>query len=124
MKTKVMIEKTAWFIFFMSAVVAIFAVCSITIYMILKGTPALKEVGVFELLFQSVWKPTANHPSYGILYIILSSIVGTAMAVLVGVPVPRFSSEAFFTYKSNNMKLLCLKNSVNWLQFGSKSSQF
>lgn len=84
---KAVIEKTAQIIFLVCAVAAIFAVGSITAYMILMGTPAIKEVGVLELLFGSVWKPTASTPSYGIFLIILSSVVGTGMAVLLGVPV-------------------------------------
>lgn len=87
MKKKAFIEKTAKTIFLICAVVAIFAVCAITLYMVIKGTPALKEVGVTNLLFDDVWKPTAKDPSYGILYIILASLVGTIAAVLIGVPI-------------------------------------
>ncbi len=87
MKAKAVIEKTAQIIFLICAAIAILAVCSITVYMIMKGTPAFKEVGVLDLLFGKVWKPTASEPSFGIFYIILSSIVGTAAAVLFGVPI-------------------------------------
>ena len=87
MKQKAMIEKTARIVFLICGAIAIFAVGTITIYMFVKGTPALQEIGVSELLMSSKWAPTANHPSYGILYIILSSIVGTVMAVLIGVPI-------------------------------------
>lgn len=87
MKQKAMIEKTARIMFLICGAIAIFAVCTITIYMFVKGTPALQEIGVSELLMSSKWAPTANNPSYGILYIILSSIVGTVMAVLIGVPI-------------------------------------
>ena len=55
--------------------------------MILKGTPALKEIGVLDLLFSTVWKPTADNPSYGIFYIILASLFGTTAAILIGVPI-------------------------------------
>ncbi len=81
------IESAAKYIFTVCAVVAIFAVCSITVYMIAKGTPAFKSVGVLELLFGTKWAPTASEPAYGILYIIFSSIVGTAASILIGVPV-------------------------------------
>jgi len=81
------IESAAKNIFTVCAVIAVFAVCSITVYMIAKGTPALKSVGVPELLFGTVWKPTASEPEYGILYIIITSIFGTAASVLLGVPV-------------------------------------
>ena len=87
MKKKAIIEKTARIIFLVCAVIAIFAVCSITVYMFIKGAPALKKVGVSDLLFSNRWQPTAKDPSYGILYIILSSIVATAVSVLIGVPI-------------------------------------
>ena len=60
--------------------------------MLLSGTPALSQVGIAELLFGTVWKPTAADPSYGILYVILTSIVGTALAILVGVPIGVFTA--------------------------------
>lgn len=87
MNRKVIIEKAANIIVLICAVIAIFAVCAITLYMFLKGTPALKEVGVSKLLFGNVWKPTAENPSYGIRYIILASVVGTFSAILLGVPI-------------------------------------
>lgn len=87
MKKKAFIEKTANIIFLICAVVAIFAVCAISAYMFVKGTPALKEVGVSDLLFGTIWKPTASSPVYGIGYIILTSIVGTGAAILIGVPI-------------------------------------
>ncbi len=87
-KSKVkVVEVIARYIFTISAIIAIFAVVSITVYMIAKGTPAFSNVGVPELLFGTVWKPTASEPEYGIWYIILTSIVGTAFSVLIGVPV-------------------------------------
>lgn len=87
MKKKAIIEKTAKIIFMICAVLAIFAVCSITLYMFLKGAPTFQKVGVSELLFGTKWAPTAKTPSYGILYIILSSVVGTFASVLIGVPI-------------------------------------
>lgn len=80
-------EKAAGYIFLMFGGIAVVSVLAITIYMFIKGIPALVEVGIPDLLFGSVWKPTADEPSYGILYIILSSLVGTFGAVLLGVPV-------------------------------------
>lgn len=85
--TKSVVELIAKIIFLICAILAIFAVCAITLYMFLKGTPALAKVGVLDLLFGTVWQPTAADPSYGILYIILTSIVGTALAIVLGVPI-------------------------------------
>ena len=80
-------EAVARALLLICAVAAIFAVCAITFYMFAKGLPALGKVGVTELIFGIAWKPTAAEPQFGIAYIILSSVVGTAFSVLLGVPV-------------------------------------
>ena len=80
-------EAVARALLLICAVAAIFAVCAITFYMFAKGLPALGKVGVTELIFGTAWKPTAAEPQFGIAYIILSSVVGTAFSVLLGVPV-------------------------------------
>ena len=80
-------EKTAQGIFTLCAFIAILAVISITVYMVINGIPAFFDVGIKEILFGTVWKPAAEDPSFGILYVILTSIVGTTMAVLLGVPI-------------------------------------
>ena len=82
-----MLERTAQDIFTVCAFFAVLAVASITLYMIISGVPALTKVGVAELLFGNVWKPAAETPSFGILYVILTSIVGTILAILLGVPI-------------------------------------
>ena len=87
MGKKYMSETIAKVIFTILAVVAIVAVCSITIYMVKLGAPALFEVGVPDLLFGTEWKPTADSPAFGILYVILTSLFGTVMSLVIGVPV-------------------------------------
>lgn len=86
-KTKSMVEKTASVIFICCAVVSIVAVVGITAYMFVSGTPAIFKVGLTEILFSNVWAPTAANPQYGILNIILTSIVGVFFAILIGVPI-------------------------------------
>lgn len=86
-QTKKTIEKVASVIFTITAFFAVLAVFSISIYMIVSGTPAIFEVGLKEIIFGTVWMPNAAEPSYGILYVILTSIVGTFMAILIGVPI-------------------------------------
>ncbi len=97
-------EKIAKVIFTIFAIVAIVAVCSITVYMIKLGTPALAEVGVIELLFGTEWKPTAAEPAFGIFYVILTSTVGTVMALLIGVPIGVLT--AVFLAEIGNKKLV------------------
>lgn len=55
--------------------------------MIISGTPAIRKVGLKEILFTTVWAPTAQTPRFGILYVILTSVIGTVLAVCIGVPV-------------------------------------
>jgi phosphate transport system permease protein len=86
-RTKNTVEKVAAIIFSACAFFAVLAVFSISLYMIISGTPAIFEVGLIDILFGSVWKPTAADPSYGILYVILTSIFGTTLAIIIGVPI-------------------------------------
>lgn len=104
--TKHIVETIAKVIFLICAAVAIVAVLSITVYMFAKGTPTLAKVGVIDLLFGTVWQPTAATPSYGILYIILTSIVGTAVAILIGVPIGILT--AVFITEVSNKKLAAI----------------
>ena len=85
-------EGAARLLLLICAAAAIFAVCAITFYMFAKGLPALVQVGIPELLFGTVWKPTAAQSSYGIAYIILSSLAGTALSVGLGVPIGLFTA--------------------------------
>ena len=85
-------EGAARLLLLICAAAAIFAVCAITFYMFAKGLPALVKVGIPELLFGTVWKPTAAQSSYGIAYIILSSLAGTALSVGLGVPIGLFTA--------------------------------
>lgn len=86
-KLKSALERTAQGVFTVCAFFAVLAVASITLYMVLNGTPALTKVGITEILFGTEWKPTAAEPAYGILYVILTSVAGTFMAILMGVPI-------------------------------------
>lgn len=86
-KSRETVEIIAQVIFTVCALFAILAVAAITAYMMVGGMPAFFQVGIKEILFSTTWKPTAAEPQYGILYVILTSIVGTALAILIGVPI-------------------------------------
>ena len=85
--SKSTVERAAEAIFTACGFFAVLAVASITLYMIFSGTPALFKVGILDILFGTLWQPAAATPSFGILYVILTSIIGTALAVLLGVPI-------------------------------------
>ena len=79
--SKSAVEHAAQIIFTVCGFFAVLAVASITAYMIISGTPALFKVGIIDILFGTVWKPEAAVPAFGILYVILTSIAGTALAI-------------------------------------------
>ncbi|MFI3230843.1 MAG: phosphate ABC transporter permease subunit PstC [bacterium] len=75
------------YVFLSCAFVAVLSVMAISIYMLISGTPAIFEIGLKEMLFNTVWQPTGDDPSFGIAYIILTSIIGTFLAIVIGVPI-------------------------------------
>lgn len=91
-KHKSAVEQAAGFIFTCCGLLAVIAVASITLYMVVSGTPALFKVGILDILFGNVWKPTAEPALFGIFYVILTSIVGTFLAILLGVPIGVFTA--------------------------------
>lgn len=74
-------------IFLILGLVTVGCVLLISIYLIISGLPAILEIGLFDFLFGNEWNPSAADPQYGILPFILTSIYGTAGALLIGVPV-------------------------------------
>lgn len=68
--------------------VAVVAVVGISLYVIIAGLPAIREIGFFKFIFGTVWKSTAKkNPQFGILPFILTSLYGTAGAIVLGVPI-------------------------------------
>lgn len=86
-KTKNLIENTVHAVFLILGLVTVAAVLLITVYLIVSGIPAIREIGLSDFLFGRKWASTAATPSYGILPFILTSIYGTAGAICLGVPV-------------------------------------
>ena len=76
-------------LFLLCGVVTVAFVLFISLYLIVAGLPAIREIGLVNFLFGKTWAPTATtvEPSYGILPFILTSVYGTAGAVLIGVPI-------------------------------------
>lgn len=84
---KMNIENVMTGVFTICGFAAVLAVFAITAYMIISGAPAIFKVGLKEILFSGLWQPSGENPSFGILYFILTSIIGTFAAILLGVPV-------------------------------------
>lgn len=76
-------------IFLCLGLITVGCVLLITVYLVISGIPAIKEIGLVPFLFGKTWASTASttEPSYGILPFILTSVYGTAGAIVLGVPI-------------------------------------
>ena len=74
-------------IFLILGLVTVGCVLLITAYLVISGIPAIRQIGLVPFLFGSQWASTAAEPKYGILPFILTSVYGTAGAIVLGVPV-------------------------------------
>lgn len=88
MKGKKKIFETAVHgVFLILGLVTVGCVLLISVYLIISGIPAIREIGLIEFLFGKTWKSTAAEPLYGILPFILTSVHGTSGAIVIGVPI-------------------------------------
>ena len=74
-------------IFLILGLVSVACVLLITAYLVVSGIPAICEIGLVDFLFGETWASTAAEPKFGILPFILTSVWGTAGAILLGVPI-------------------------------------
>ena len=79
-------------VFLLLGLITVGCVLLITVYLIISGIPAIKEIGPVKFLFGKEWASTAAEPKFGILPFILTSVYGTAGAILIGVPVGFFTA--------------------------------
>ena len=87
MKIKNLTEIIIHGIFLCLGLVTVASVALITVYLVVSGIPAITKIGLGDFLFVTEWASTAKEPQFGILPFILTSVYGTAGAILVGVPI-------------------------------------
>lgn len=92
MKKNQILERMIHGIFLLLGLITVGCVLLITIYLVLSGIPAIRKIGLIPFLFGTTWASTAAQPQYGILPFILTSVYGTAGAMLLGVPVGFFTA--------------------------------
>ena len=109
-----LIEKIVHGIFLILGLLTVGCVLLITVYLVISGIPAIKEIGIVKFLFGKEWKSTADEPSYGILPFITSSVIGTIGAILIGVPlgllcaiyIAKFAPKKFASILGEAVRLL------------------
>ena len=89
LRTRRAMEQAIHLIFLLCGIVAVGFVLCISVYLVISGLPAIREIGLTKFLFGKVWAPTnaTTGPQFGILPFILTSVYGPAGALLLGVPV-------------------------------------
>ena len=85
-KKKQLVENLVHGLFLLLGLITVGCVLLITVYLVVSGIPAIREIGLVDFLFGRRWASTAAEPAYGILPFILTSVYGTAGAILIGVP--------------------------------------
>lgn len=86
-RTKQLLESAVHGVFLVLGLITVGCVLMITVYLVISGIPAIRKIGLIPFLFGKTWASTAAEPEFGILPFILTSIYGTAGAILLGVPV-------------------------------------
>ena len=114
MKKKRLFENIVHGIFLVLGLITVGFVLLITIYLIVSGIPAIKEIGLINFLFGTEWAPTKSEPQYGILPFILTSVYGTAGAILIGVPIG-FMTAVYLSKVANKKVRAVVENAVNLL---------
>ena len=80
-------ERLIHALFLILGLITVGCVLLITIYLVISGIPAIREIGLADFLFGKEWASTSSEPKYGILPFILTSVYGTTGAILLGVPI-------------------------------------
>ena len=101
-------------IFLILGLITVGCVLLITAYLIISGIPAIKEIGLIDFLFGKEWASTASEPKYGILPFILTSVYGTAGAILIGVPIGFFTAVYLSKVASKKVRAV-IEAAVNLL---------
>ena len=114
MKKNRLFENIVHGIFLILGLITVGCVLLITVYLIISGMPAIKEIGLFNFLFGKEWASTAAEPKYGILPFILTSVYGTAGAILIGVPIGFFTA-VYLSKVANKKVRAIIEAAVNLL---------
>ena len=101
-------------IFLLLGLITVGCVLLITVYLVISGIPAIKEIGLTDFLFGKEWASTAAEPKYGILPFILTSVYGTAGAILMGVPIGFFTA-VYLSKMANKRVRALMEAAVNLL---------
>ena len=114
MKKNRLLENIIHGVFLILGLITVGCVLLISVYLIISGIPAIKEIGLIDFLFGKEWASSADDPKYGILPFILTSIYGTAGAILIGVPIGFFAA-VYLSKVANKKVRAVVESAINLL---------
>ena len=114
MRKNQVLEKAIHGIFLLLGLITVGCVLLITIYLVISGIPAIREIGLWDFLLGKQWASTAADPQYGILPFILTSIYGTAGAIAIGVPIG-FMTAVYLSKLAPTKVKSAMQNAVSLL---------
>lgn len=114
MNKKRLFENVVHGIFLILGLITVGCVLIISVYLVISGIPAIKEIGIIKFLFGKKWASTAANPQYGILPFILTSVYGTAGAILIGVPIG-FYTAVFLSKMAGKKSRAIIEAAINLL---------
>lgn len=114
MKKNKLFENIVHGVFLILGLITVTCVLLITVYLVISGIPAIKEIGLIDFLFGKKWAPTAEEAEYGILPFILTSVYGTAGAIIIGVPIG-FLTAVYLSKVANKKVRAVIESAVNLL---------
>ena len=82
--TRYFTDRLARYVVFVSATVSFIVLLAIAIFVFIDGLPAFKDIGFFNFVFGTVWRP--GQEQYGILTMIVGSVVVTIGSLILAVP--------------------------------------
>lgn len=114
MNKKRLFENVVHGIFLILGLITVGCVLIISVYLVISGIPAIKEIGIIKFLFGKKWASTAANPQYGILPFILTSVYGTTGAILIGVPIG-FYTAVFLSKMAGKKSRAIIEAAINLL---------
>ena len=133
MITRSLKEKIIKNIFFIFALVSIFVLGLIIIFLFIEGLPIFNVVSIGDFIFGLEWYPTYDPPSFGILSLIVGSFIVTFFATIIAVPLgvlsavyiaeiaPSFIKEIFNARKALEVYLIISADSTSVMIMGALS---
>lgn len=113
-------ETVMKYVFLISALISVLSIILIFYFIFSGGLPFILRQGVWEFLTGTNWRPTASQPEFGILPMIVGSLIVTGGAILIGVPfgvltavyMVFYCPKAYYRYAKSAINLMAAIPSI------------